>query len=209
MSHWAERLYLFVKPARIGRAKTRLAREIGAGVAATFYRNSVEGLFARLGDDPRWETVAAVDGPARVPLPGLGGTEQVSQGRGDLGDRLRRIAKIAPPGPIVILGSDAPQIAPGHVAQAFHALKAADLALGPAGDGGYWLVGLRRVRGMGALFRNVRWSTEHALADTRASAPREFRTTYLERLDDVDDAASLRAVRPLRSRSAPARTIAP
>lgn len=208
MSRWAERLYLFVKPARIGRAKTRLAKEIGAGAAATFYRNSVEGLFARLGDDPRWETLAAVDGPADVPLHGVRGAEQVTQGGGDLGDRLRRIAKTAPPGPIVVLGSDAPQIASGHIVQAFHALKSADLVLGPSGDGGYWLVGLKRVRGMGALFRYVRWSTEHALADTRASAPNYFRTAYLERLDDVDDAASLRAVRPLRSRPAPARMIA-
>jgi len=208
---WGERLYLFVKPPRIGRAKTRLAREIGAGAAASFYRNSVSALAGRLGGDPRFETRLAVDGDAETAAgwPGLWPEEMVRtpQGGGDLGDRLRRLMRTAPPGPVVVLGSDAPQIAPGHVARAFDALRAHDLVLGPAGDGGYWLVGVRRMRGAGALFQNIRWSSEHALADTVASAPAGFRIMYLEELEDVDDAASFRRVSRLRSRPAPSRRI--
>ncbi|MEL6364150.1 MAG: DUF2064 domain-containing protein [Pseudomonadota bacterium] len=199
---WAERLYLFLKPPRIGRAKTRLAAGISGPAAACFYRNSVSGLYGRLGADARWETRAAVDGraegfPADWPAAGA-----VPQGGGDLGDRLRRLLRMAPPGPMVVIGTDAPQIAPAQIAKAFRALRGADLVLGPAADGGYWLIGLRRMRSDRDFLKGVRWSTEHALADTRASAPETWRVVLLETLEDVDDAESFARVSRLRSQPA-------
>jgi hypothetical protein len=67
------------------------------------------------------------------------------------------------------------------------------VVLGPAEDGGYWLIGLKRTRPIPAgLFQGVRWSSPHALTDTRASLPRWFSVALLETLEDVDDAGSYR-----------------
>ena len=124
---------------------------------------------------------------------------RVPQGRGDLGARMARPFRHLPPGPVVIVGSDIPEVRRGHIAQAFDALRRADVVFGPARDGGYWLVGLGRRRQVPNLFRDVAWSTGRALADTRANIPPGRAVALLEMLDDVDDAA---AWRRWRSRAA-------
>lgn len=192
----AERtLLVFAKPPLMGRTKTRLAAGIGAARAAGFYRQATHRLLTRLGADPRWRTVLAVNAapderypcwPTRVP--------RVPQGRGDLGDRMRRAMGSLPPGPVVVLGTDSPQVEPADVAGAFSALGAADAVFGPASDGGYWLLGLARRRPAPDLFSDVRWSTRHTLADTRASLPPGFAVAMLGVLADVDEAGDLRAL---------------
>src|SRR6185437_3360264 len=111
------------------------------------------------------------------------------QGGGDLGRRMARVFRLLPPGAAVIIGSDIPAIRPAHIAAAFRALGSYEAVFGPATDGGYWLVGLRRrPRVPRGLFKRVRWSSEHALADTRAGLPRQMSVALLETLEDVDDA---------------------
>jgi len=114
----------------------------------------------------------------------------IGQGGGDLGDRMDRVARALPPGPVVIVGADAPGLRPRHVADAFKALGRADAVFGPATDGGYWLVGMRRRPAMPDLFRNVRWSTRHALADTLANLGDGRTHVLLETLEDIDDGAA-------------------
>ncbi|MGH7002427.1 MAG: DUF2064 domain-containing protein, partial [Alphaproteobacteria bacterium] len=63
---------------------------------------------------------------------------------------------------------------------------------GPAEDGGYWLIGQRRLRAMPDLFRNVRWSGPHALADTLANLRAGTNHGLVARLADVDDGAAYR-----------------
>ncbi len=185
-------LVVMVKEPRPGRVKTRLARDIGSVAAAWWFRHQSLALLRRL-RDPRWRLVLAVSpdaegaasrvwprGPARVP-----------QGRGDLGDRMGRLLRGLPPGPACIVGADVPGVGRAHVAQAFRALGRAEAVLGPATDGGYWLVGLRRTAAVPAgLFRGVRWSTEHAMADTEASMA-GLRVAHVATLSDVDTAADL------------------
>ncbi|MGH6660397.1 MAG: DUF2064 domain-containing protein, partial [Rhodospirillales bacterium] len=69
------------------------------------------------------------------------------------------------------------------------ALGRADAVFGPAADGGYWLVGLRRRPRRLRLFEGVRWSSEHALADTLANLGGRPHV-LLETLEDVDDGAA-------------------
>ena len=84
-----------------------------------------------------------------------------------------------------------PGVGRARIAEAFRALGRADAVLGPATDGGYWLVGLRRTAAVPAgLFRGVRWSTAHALADTEASMA-GLRVAHVATLADVDTAADL------------------
>ena len=101
----------------------------------------------------------------------------------------------APPGPVVLVGSDIPGIAPDHIAAAFDHLSRHEAVFGPAADGGYWLVGLARrrlaVRALaGRLFDAVRWSGPHALADTRANLPAGAEAPALDVLEDIDNAAA-------------------
>ena len=181
------RLILFVKAPRLGAVKTRLGATIGRLAAWRFYNAMVTRLWRRLGYDGRWQTILAVSpdrGAARWPsnLPRL------SQGRGDLGRRMARVMQ-ARRGPVVLVGGDIPDLDRRHIAQALHALKRADVVFGPAADGGFWLVGLRRGDWAGRLFRRVRWSSPDTLADTLANLPSTARVAMLETLSDVDTPA--------------------
>ena len=181
-----------VKAPRPGRVKTRLGRDIGMVPAAWWFRHQTRRLLRRL-RDPRWELSLAV-APDFDPLharvwPRL---PRRHQGAGDLGDRMARVFRTAPPGPVVVVGADIPGITAAHIMRAFRALGSADVVLGPAPDGGYWLIGMRRQGAVGALFQGVRWSTPDAMADTVASLKGK-RIAFVDVLSDVDVAADLEA----------------
>src|SRR5262249_34423713 len=118
------------------------------------------------------------------------GVSVIAQGRGDLGARMAASFARLPPGPAVLIGSDIPSIACAHIADAFAALGCRDAVFGPSEDGGYWLVGQRRLRAMPDLFRSVRWSSRHALADTLANLAPGQTHALVARLADVDDGAA-------------------
>ncbi len=121
------------------------------------------------------------------------------QGGGDLGARMARAFAAPGCGRVAIVGSDIPDIRPRHVAEAFADLDTHDAVFGPAGDGGYWLIGLRRPAATADLFHDVRWSSEHALSDTLANLGPNRTAAFLEMLDDIDDKAAYE--RYLRRRS--------
>lgn len=196
---------VFARVPRPGRVKTRLGAEVGVDAAWRFYRRCLYGLLRRLAHDRRWRTwIGITPDAARLPPGRIGDARHLPQGRGDLGRRMARAFRALPAGPAVIVGSDIPGIRRRHVAAAFRALAAADAVIGPAGDGGYWLVGFRRAETARLAFEGVRWSTPNALADTLANLERGgFSAALLERLDDVDDAASFARWREGVSRGAP------
>ncbi|WP_209598379.1 TIGR04282 family arsenosugar biosynthesis glycosyltransferase [Ruegeria sp. HKCCSP351] len=186
-------LVIMVKEPRPGRVKTRLGRDIGMVGAAWWFRHQTRALIRKL-RDPRWQIVLAVSPDAEglasriwpVDLP------RVPQGPGDLGDRMGRMLRGMPKGPVCLVGADIPGISRAHIARAFGALGRYRMVFGPAPDGGYWLVGAQRYSALPAgLFRDVRWSTKHALADTLASIP-NCRVTLLDQLRDVDTVADLK-----------------
>jgi rSAM/selenodomain-associated transferase 1 len=187
-------LVIMAKAPVAGSVKTRLARAVGPIEALRFYRAATARLIRRVGRDRRWRTVLAAtpDHMAGAPF-WPGDLERRAQGGGDLGARMQRMVDFAPAGPVVIVGSDIPAIARAHVAAAFRALKSHEVVFGPAEDGGYWLVGLRRPPRAQSIFGDVRWSSRHALADTLANV--RGRPAFLERLSDVDDEAAFRAWR--------------
>jgi glycosyltransferase A (GT-A) superfamily protein (DUF2064 family) len=162
--------------------------------AAWWFRRQSHALVRRLARDPRWETWLAVS-PDREGMESRvwpANLRRWPQGRGDLGDRMARVFRRFPAGAVAIIGADIPDISPKHIAAAFQALGQADAVFGPAADGGYWLIGLSRgCRAAPAgLFRNVRWSSPNALADTVASLGRA-QIAYIDTLGDVDTAADL------------------
>lgn len=190
----------------MGSVKTRLARQVGAVAAVRFYRNATRTVVARLGADPRWRTMLAIAPDAgvhaRVWPRGIG---RIGQGRGDLGARMQRLLETPHADRLVVIGTDIPAIQPAYVARAFRLLGNHDAVFGPADDGGYWLVGLKRCRRVLRPFAGVRWSSSETLADTLGNL-RAARVALAAPLGDVDTAADLARLDWLAARVvAPAR----
>jgi rSAM/selenodomain-associated transferase 1 len=192
-------LILFVRAPRLGGGKSRLARGIGALAALRFERAMLALLLRRLGGDRRWRLRLAVtpDRAVRRARHWRQGIAALGQGPGDLGRRMDRALRAAPPGPVVLVGADIPALRARHIAAAFRLLGRHDLVFGPARDGGFWLVGARRRPRLPPLFAKVRWSSPYALADTLAGLPRGVSVGFAPTLEDVDDGAAYR--RMLRS----------
>jgi len=171
-----------------GAVKSRLARGIGAVGAVRFHRTVLAHTLLRLGDDPRWRTYLAVTPDAALMescWPSYPRLTRIAQGYGDLGARMQHLFDLMPPGPVIIVGSDVPALRRAHIAHAFRMLGSADAVFGPARDGGYWLVGLKRRPRRLVPFRKVPWSTDRTLADTLANL-RERIVAFSSILSDVD-----------------------
>lgn len=181
-------LIIFAKSPRLGQVKQRLGASIGQAAASGFYRHCLLTVIRRLLPDPRWRTYLALtpDRDLRLPIPSHGSLSRIAQGAGSLGDRMGRVMAGLPPGPAIIVGSDIPDIRESNIAKAFRILGDTDAVFGPAEDGGYWLVGLKRRPQTPEIFGAVRWSTPHALADTRANLSTRHSVVLIETLMDVD-----------------------
>jgi uncharacterized protein len=183
---------VFAKQARMGRVKTRLAKGLGHAGALAFYRRTLAATLRKTWSGA-WRVILCVspDNAARQtrlwPARSIRARATLaSQGRGDLGQRMAR-ALATQTGPTILIGCDIPEIGRDDLAAAFAALGTADLVFGPAVDGGYWLVGTRTGRFVPGLFKRVRWSSAHALADTIANTRRTV--AYGRTIADIDTAA--------------------
>ncbi len=204
MAMTAERhLVVFVRAPRLGTVKRRLARDVGPVAAWRFYRTTSAALLRRLGCARRWRCWVAVT-PDRAATAGRGTWPHpwrpIPQGGGDLGARMGRVLAGLPSGPVVIVGSDIPDIGPGHVAAAFCGLGGHDWVIGPASDGGYWLIGARRRPSLRLPFAGVRWGGPYARADTLAGLG-GLRVAELAELSDIDSGADLARWRAGKNRS--------
>ncbi len=197
-------LGIFAKAPVAGRVKTRLAAEIGSRAAAALYRRvGRQVVAASVGRDYRtivWFTPPAAGAGVRAWLDGLGVWSFRAQPPGTLGTRLahafaRSFAEGdgGGEGGVVIIGTDCPGVDRRAVAQAFAVLRTHDLVLGPARDGGYYLIGLRALEP--ALFRGIPWSTGDVTRATRARARALGLTCrLLGPLRDVDTARDARVL---------------
>ena len=186
-------LFIVAKAPIMGRAKTRLAADIGPVHAKRIYR-SLMAQVLRQTRDPRWETVLAVTPPHLLGrVPDWDGFAQIPQVSGSLSPRLAALFERK--GPTLTIGTDCPQVDSTDIANAFRALKSKSYVFGPASDGGFWLMGAN-----GPLpdwfFDDVRWSHAQTLADVKARAGDDF--VDLRTLTDVDDLKALRLMRRSR-----------
>jgi len=188
-------LVVMLKEPKVGMVKTRLGRDIGMVDAAWWYRHQTSRLLRRL-ENPRWKLWLSVSPdrataesriwPAHLP--------KRPQGGGDIGERMLGALRGPANGPVCVIGSDIPGITASAIDRAFKALGDHDFVFGPAEDGGFWLVGAKRATALPVgMFKDVRWSTEHALSDSVASLGGS-RIAYVDRLCDVDTAADLQRI---------------
>jgi uncharacterized protein len=186
-------LIIFAKSPRMGVSKTRLASGIGV-VRAWRVKRTLDSHTCQVARSPRWNTLLAV-APARDETALFPGTwpqdiKRIGQGKGDLGARMAGALRRYSSGPVCIIGSDLPDLTRRDVADAFGALRHYDVVLGPATDGGYWLIGMRGACARWARLAGIRWSSPHTLGDTLSALPRHWRVGFLRELEDVDDAVS-------------------
>jgi uncharacterized protein len=183
---------VFARVPMRGATKTRLAAAIGDAAARRFHLDMIARTMQALAD-PRWRLALSVT-PDRFARRGRlwpQGVARVAQGTGDLGQRMARALSAArPDAPACVVGTDIPDLRAEHITRSLAQLATHDVVFGPATDGGYWLVALRDGMLARDLFRDVRWSSPHALADTLANLPAARRAAFIETLDDVDDAAA-------------------
>lgn len=186
-------LILFTRVPRAGDTKTRLIPALGAEGAARLQRQMSEAALATLmaGAAATGATLEirfrnGDEAAIRHWLPGA--TYYTTQGDGDLGQRLAHaIADACARGdqPVIVVGADCPALKPAHLVTALHALVDHDLVVGPATDGGYYLLGLTGPQP--DLFTHMPWGTAHVLRETLARAQALGLThLMLETLPDVD-----------------------
>ena len=183
-------LVIMVKEPRLGRVKTRLGASIGSVKATWWYRHQCRRLIGRL-RDKRWQVVLAVSPDAALAARCWpANISRIGQGSGDLGRRMTRAISALAPAPVVLIGSDIPGIRRKHIAEGFHAIASGGFAIGPAPDGGYWLIGWANRRRLARDWLDgVRWSSEFARDDTLARMPEPC--SLLDSLTDVDDVSDL------------------
>ncbi|MBM3881093.1 MAG: glycosyltransferase [Verrucomicrobia bacterium] len=197
-------LIVFVKAPRPGTVKTRLARVLGASQAAAAYRILAETMLRGLEGVPAVELRFTPDDAEAEVRPWLRGEWHMRpQGAGDLGERMHRafVEGFAGGAALVaIVGSDCPAVAREDIEGAWAVLAEADVVLGPAADGGYWLIGLRRP--CAGLFEGLRWSGPDVLRETLARAQAlGLRAGRLRELADVDEAEDWQRYLDQRARS--------
>jgi rSAM/selenodomain-associated transferase 1 len=200
------RLVLFAREPVPGYVKTRLAREIGAAAAAALYEAFLADLAVCLPSPDRWDSVLAYaefePGPCilstfRPPW------DLIPQGEGTLGERLARAvvrARMEGRRDVLVAGSDAPTLTGEDCSAAFRTLGGTtEVVYAPAPDGGFSLVGMQGHVDPAAVFpAGVRWSSPHALADSRRSAEgKGYRVGLLSTLPDIDEFGDIRRLEPL------------
>ncbi|MEP2102499.1 MAG: TIGR04282 family arsenosugar biosynthesis glycosyltransferase [Parasphingorhabdus sp.] len=177
------RLVLFTRYPVPGSAKTRLIPALGPDGAAAAHKRLTERTVKTLKHTGQRVEIRYSGGNAKAFARWLGSDlSYVPQVKGDLTDRL--LAAIDP-APVVFLGSDTPDLTADHVNAAIDALQKSDVVIGPADDGGYYLIGIAKPYPF--LFQDIRWSTEHVMPDTLDHLrARDIGFEMLETLHDCD-----------------------
>ena len=188
-----ERLCVFTRYPEPGTTKTRLIPALGPESAAGLQQAMTACLLAvarKIGDDRGSAVQVRYEGgdDARMRAAFGAAFEYRRQGDGNLGDRMRRCFREgfeAGAERVVIVGSDVPGIDSGILSTAFEALCGHDLVIGPATDGGYYLMGLRRA--VPELLQGIPWGEDGVLSRTLAIAERQaLAVRTLPVLSDVD-----------------------
>ena len=193
-----QRLILFTRYPEPGKTKTRLVPALGYGGAAELHHWMAIRALAQARRFLAQKTVSAevrFDGGTRTLMRKWLGPDLLyrPQGEGHLGSRMARAFKeafVADMQKVVIVGTDCPGLAARGIEEAFYEMQRKDLVLGPATDGGYYLIGLGREISSDAipqLFSGIAWGTGEVLSQTvQIAEGLGLSVALLEPLADVD-----------------------
>ncbi len=195
------KIILFTRYPAPGKSKTRLIPVLGAAGAANLQRKMTEYILETLDS---FKNTLNLDSPD-IEIRYTGATEAlmqtwlgnnytyIEQGAGNLGTRmLSSFSDNLENGynSVIVIGADCPSITPKILHDAFTALKSHNAVLGPADDGGYYLIGLKIANSK--IFNNITWGTSTVLADTTNNISQlNLKLHLLEKLSDIDEPADL------------------
>ncbi len=198
LSNHGHAVIVFARVPEAGRVKTRLAAEVGDAIALSAY-TSLGELVVNAAQGGRTYSVTVAytpdDGERRM-RQWLGASIRLKpQPTGDLGARMAaEIAEAIRDGArrVVVIGTDCPDISASVLEDAFERLATADVVLGPAADGGYYLIGMSRLHA--PLFEGVPWSSPDTLRTTLEHARMHaLSIALLDERRDIDTADDWRA----------------
>lgn len=192
MSH-PNALIIFAKNPVYGKVKTRLAATIGEEAALNVYKHLLERcrlITEKLSAD---KFVFYSD---HVPPDDIWDAAYIrsKQEGHNLGERMQNaFQEVFDEGykKVVIIGTDCPSLTEEIIEEAFNKLEQLDVVIGPAKDGGYYLLGMISIQP--ELFKRITWSTEEVLQQTLNACNHSTLTTYLlPELSDLDDENDLK-----------------
>lgn len=181
-------LIVMAKPPVLGKAKSRLAADMGPKVALEVYQrllgHTLEESRGYAGDARVFEAFHSAE------YSGFEGFGAVLQQGAGLGERMAHAFKTADC-PALMIGTDCPGVTTALLHQAAEALESADVVLGPANDGGYYLIGLKSWQP--EMLKGIPWSTAGVMQATLNQASQlGLNVTQLHELVDIDTFADLK-----------------
>jgi len=195
---------IFLKAPRPGGVKTRIAHSLGPDAACAIYRELVGQVLHNLRELPDIELRFTPEDPQATAEidPWLHpGWTALGQGPGDLGQRMANairhgLQRQFPA--VIVIGSDCPEVRASDIQSAAQALSnGSDVVLGPAEDGGYWLIAAKANHP--SLFNGIEWSTERVLQQTLdAAEASNLKVQQLRTLRDIDTAPDWEAYQQRR-----------
>lgn|SRR5574341_69220 len=195
-------ILLFVKAPIKGQVKSRLAARLGDDAALELYKNFVLDILETIEKTGKPCTIFFHPPEARDAVAGWLGPERdyLPQEGHDLGLRMANaFATIFNTGAkrAILIGSDIPDLPADLLNEAVRTLGHHDTVLGPARDGGYYLIGFRRDTFVPDVFQGIEWSTDRVFAETRRKLEQAKRSVYLlpewrdvDTMEDLSDVAA-------------------
>ncbi len=190
---------LFIKSPGPGKVKSRLASAIGEERALDIYRAFVLDIVGALKKGNRPITIAFYSEDAGAVVDWLGkDLVYIAQKGTDLGARMRNaFHDVFSHGheKAVLIGSDIPDLPPEIIDEAFSALEKKDAVIGPASDGGYFLIGFKETTFLPDIFHGIAWSTDSVYRETMKAFERAGHHVHiLPKWKDVDTLDDLRSL---------------
>ncbi len=181
-------LIIFVKNPELGKVKTRLAATIGNERALDIYKQLLKKTHAITYSLNCDKIIYYTPEIVTDDLWNDGNYQKGKQSEGDLGDRMLAAFSSAFKNnyqQVCIIGSDCYELKTEHISNAFNLLNYHDVVVGPSSDGGYYLLGMKKLHH--SLFRNTPWSTDQVLPTTLTTIrERQLSFSLLNTLRDID-----------------------
>lgn len=186
-----EALIIFVRNPELGKVKTRLAADVGHNEALVIYKELLQHTSNVAGEVDAGKFVFYHERIEENDIWNTAGFTKKLQSGDILGDKMKQAFEelfLLGYKKIIIIGSDCLELSASLIEEAFILLKESDVVIGPAKDGGYYLLGMRAMHGF--IFENKSWSTSSVFNQTMNELQQhQLTVSLLPQLNDIDTAA--------------------
>jgi len=181
-------IYIFARRPEISIGKSRLKNKIGKILGSNFYHNNLSNLLRKLNSDKRINITLCVNPDSSTknwPRHISPKIKRIPQGKGDIGKKMSKILNMNKEKKILI-GSDIPKISTKVIMETWKKLNRCNVILGPAYDGGFWLIGFANRTNIQNLFKNIDWHKNNTLKQVKNNIPKHKKLLFTQTLYDID-----------------------